>query len=127
MRTLLAKEAEEKKMLEANEKQKALELKIQQKLEKEAEETESKINEARMEISMRKRKNMEIPSELYKTAELDERVSVSNLKIHLLEFSNQIPISLPTYHQTLQNQKRRILDTGFIPVHHFRESLVHQH
>ena len=49
-------------MLEANEKQKALELKIQQILEKEAEETKSKINEARIEISMCKRKNMDIPT-----------------------------------------------------------------
>ena len=116
-------------MLEAKEKQKALELKIQQKLDKEAEETEAKINEARIEILMRKRKNMEIPSELLNLQSWikGQKQSVSKLKIHQLAFSNLIPISLATLHQTSLNLKCQILVTRFNPVHHFTELLVHQH
>ena len=40
---LLAKEAEEKRFLKAKKKQKAIELKIQQKLNKETEEREAKM------------------------------------------------------------------------------------
>ena len=57
-----------------------LELKIQQKLEKEAEEQEAKMNEARIEISMQKRKNIDIPSELLKIAKLDERAKPIGVK-----------------------------------------------
>ena len=64
-------------MLEAKEKQKAIQLKIQQKLDK---ETEAKMTEVRIEISMRKRKNMDIPPELIKIAKLDEKPKAINMK-----------------------------------------------
>ena len=72
---------------------------------------------------------MEIPSELYKIAKLDERAKAIGIKPENPPIGIQQPNSNQStyYQQTLLNQKLWILDTRFNPVHHFRESLVHQH
>ena len=78
-------------MLEAKEKQKAIELKIQQKLDKETEEREAKMTEARIKISMHKRKNMDIPPELIKIAKLDEKPMAINTKADTMHLDLQQP------------------------------------
>ena len=113
---LLAKEAEGKKLCEAKEKQKAIELKIQQKLNKETEEREAKMTEARIKISMHKRKNMDIRPELIKIAKLDEKPKAINTKADTMHLGLQQPNpnSLHAIHQTFLNL--------FSPVDNFRES-----
>ena len=78
-------------MLKAKEKQKAIELKIQQKLNKETEEREAKMTKARIEISTRKRKNMDIPPELIKITKLDEKPKAINMKADTMHLGLQQP------------------------------------
>ena len=78
-------------------------MKIQQKLEKEAEEREAKMNETRIEISMSKQKNMEIPSELLKIAKMDEHpkpVGVKLLDNPALNLQQPNPNQNPIHHLT---------------------------
>ena len=69
------------------------------------------MNEARIEISMQKRKNMEIPSELLKIAKLNERAKPIGLKADNPTINLQQP-NLPPFLGT-NPSKPKTPDTGY--------------
>ena len=78
------------------------------------------MNEARIEISMRKRKNTEIQSELLKIAKLDETPNPVSVKADNPTINLQQP-NLHPFIGTPVNLKCQILVTIVHPVAHFME------
>ena len=69
------------------------------------------MNEGRIEISMQKRKNMEIPSELIKIAKLNERPKPISVKAD----NSTINIQQPNLHPFIGTHpsKPKMPDTGY--------------
>ena len=91
-------------------------MKIQQKLDKEAEDRQTKIQEARIKISMRKQKNMEIPNKLLKIARMDEPkpAPVKPLDTPIINLQQPNPNALPhTYSHFVGTLKSKMPDSNF--------------